>query len=152
MRTTATLTLVAPILLASAGAAFAHAHLRNASPPVDSTVTLAPSDVTITFTEGVEPRFSAIEVTNASAQRVDNGQLHLVTGDAKRLAIGLQILVPGTYTVVWHVTSVDTHKTDGTYHFTIAAADASRHQLGACLGPSERGRRNDRRRLFHGDR
>jgi copper(I)-binding protein len=27
--------------------------------------------------------------------------------------------------VVWHATSVDTHKTDGTYQFTVAAADPS---------------------------
>jgi copper(I)-binding protein len=125
MRATSTLILVAPILLASAGAAFAHAHLWSPSPPVDSTVTMMPSEVAIAFTEGVDPRFSSIEVTSANAQRVDNGQLHLVGGDAKRLAIGLQALTPGTYTVVWHATSVDTHKTDGTYQFTVAAADAS---------------------------
>ena len=29
-------------------------------------------------------------------------------------------LTPGTYTVNWHVTSVDTHKTEGNYKFTVA--------------------------------
>lgn len=104
---------------------FAHSYLQSASPPVNSTVTLAPSQVTIAFTEAVEPRFSTIEVTGPSAQRVDDGEPHLVAGDTKRLAIGLQSLSPGTYTVAWQATSVDTHKTDGLYHFTVAAADAS---------------------------
>ena len=28
-------------------------------------------------------------------------------------------LPPGTYTVIWHVTSVDTHKTKGSFKFTV---------------------------------
>ncbi|MFZ0021558.1 MAG: copper chaperone PCu(A)C [Acetobacteraceae bacterium] len=118
-------TFAVPILLASAGAAFAHSYLRSAVPPVDSTVTQPPHEATIVFTEAVEPRFSTIEVTNSAGQRVDEGQPHIVGGDGKRLAVGLQALPPGTYAVAWHATSVDTHKTDGSYHFTIAPADAS---------------------------
>jgi methionine-rich copper-binding protein CopC len=29
-------------------------------------------------------------------------------------------LAAGTYTVIWHVTSVDTHKTQGKFQFTVA--------------------------------
>jgi copper(I)-binding protein len=123
MRTTLTLILVAPFLLASRDVVFAHAHLQKAVPPVESTVTQPLTEVTITFTGAVEPRFSSIEATNATAQRVDNGQPHVVNGDGKRLAVAVQALPPGTYTVVWHATSVDTHKTDGRYHFTMAATD-----------------------------
>ena len=113
------------VLLAPIGAAFAHAYLRGAMPPVEGTVTQPPHEATISFTEAVEPRFSTIEVTNAAGQRVDEGQPHIVGGDGKRLAVGLQTLAPGTYAVVWHATSVDTHKTDGSYHFTVAQTDAS---------------------------
>jgi len=28
-------------------------------------------------------------------------------------------LPPGIYTVIWHVTSIDTHKTEGRYQFTV---------------------------------
>ncbi len=125
MRRSSTVMHVAAFLVASAGAAFAHAHLQKAVPPVESTVTRPPPEIAIAFTEGVAPRFSSTEVTNAAGQRVDSGQPHIVNGDAKRLAVALQALPPGTYTVVWHATSVDTHKTDGTYHFTAAATDAS---------------------------
>ena len=105
--------------------AFAHPYPQTATPPVNSTVTLTPSEVTITFTESVEPRFSSIEVTGANAQRVEDGKPHLVDGDGKRLVVGLKSLLPGTYTVEWRATSVDSHKTNGRYHFTVAATDAS---------------------------
>jgi copper resistance protein C len=35
------------------------------------------------------------------------------------LAVALPRLGAGAYTVIWHVTSVDTHKTEGRYQFTI---------------------------------
>ena len=130
MRTPTTLSLVVPFLLASASAALAHAHRQKAVPPVESTVTQPPLEGTITFTEAVEPKFSSVEVTNAAAQRVDNGQPHIVSGDAKRLAGAVQALPPGTYTVAWHTRSVDTHKTYAIYHFTVAATDASGITLG----------------------
>lgn len=125
MRYRHVMTVAAPLLAAATGTAFAHAHLRAATPAADSTVTQAPKQVVITFSEGVEPLFSTIEVTAAASQRVDQGKPHLVEGDSKRLAVDLATLAAGTYTVTWHATSVDTHKTDGTYHFTVAAASAS---------------------------
>ena len=124
MRPLSSLLYAAPLLLVSAGAAFAHAHLLSVSPPADSTITATPDDVTIVFSEGVEPRFSAIAVTDAAGQRVDDGQPHLA-GAPTRLAVGLRPLAVGSYSVAWNATSVDTHKTDGRYEFTLAAADAS---------------------------
>jgi periplasmic copper chaperone A len=125
MRMTSTLVVMTSILAASSVTTFAHAWLQSAVPPVDSSVTATPSELTITFTGAIEPRFSSIEVTDASAQRVDDAQPHLAGGDQARLSVGLRNIVPGTYTVAWHATSVDTHRTDGTYRFTVAAADAS---------------------------
>jgi copper(I)-binding protein len=125
MRTTSSFIVAMPVLLATAGAAFAHAYLRSAQPPVEGTVVQPPHEVTIAFTEAVEPRFSTIAVTNATAQRLDVGQPHIVGGDAKRLAVGLQALPQGIYTVVWRATSVDTHKTDGSFYFSVAPTDES---------------------------
>jgi periplasmic copper chaperone A len=129
MRKTSILMLVSPILAASMATAFAHAYLLSAVPAVDSTVDLAPGDVTIVFTGAIEPRFSTIKVTRPTAQRVDDGKPHLVGEGATRLAVGVRSQPPGeslplgTYSVAWHATSVDTHQTDGTYRFTLAAND-----------------------------
>ena len=107
------------VLLLIPSLAFAHAFLHHASPPVGSETPISPPAVTITYTEGVEPNFSTIEVDNAQGTRVDKGDPHLV-GDQTKLAISLPKLPPGRYIVIWHATSVDTHKTEGRFNFSVS--------------------------------
>ena len=106
-------------MLCIASPAYAHAFLERASPPVGSEVPIPPSAVTITYTEGVEPDFSTIEVQNAQGTRVDKADPHLLDGEQTRLSVNLPKLPPGQYTVIWHVTSVDTHKTEGRFTFSV---------------------------------
>ncbi len=108
------------LLLAAPSLAFAHARLRQADPPVDGTVRSPPTQVEITFSEAVEPRFSAITVADAAGTMMDKQDAHIVGNDAHRLAVGVSPLPPGTYKVVWRVTAVDTHKSEGTFTFTVA--------------------------------
>jgi hypothetical protein len=117
--------LVAGVLAASLSPAvisraFAHAHLRSADPAAGSTVTAAPADLTCNFTEALEPKFSQLEVRDASGKRVNAGDMHLAPGNGRQMLIGLPKLVAGVYTVIWHATSVDTHKTEGRFTFTVA--------------------------------
>ena len=112
--------LAALLLLgALASPAFAHALLRKAEPGVGSTVHPAPTSVTLTFSEGVEPAFCRIDVTSAAGARVDLGNPMLVGGNQKELRVALKPLAAGTYTVEWHATSVDTHKTEGKFTFSV---------------------------------
>ena len=85
-----------------------------------STVSAPPQQVEITFTEGVEPRFSTIAVQNGSGKRVDKGDVHTAPGKDTHLIVGLNPITPGTYKVVWHATATDTHKTQGSFSFTVA--------------------------------
>ncbi len=119
MYTVRTIALAAGLALLT-GHASAHAFLETASPAVGSTVSQAPNQVVINFTEGVEPRFSTIVVQNAQGAQVETGKPHLLGGDA-HLAVDLKPLPPGTYTVVWHATATDTHKTQGSFHFTVGS-------------------------------
>ena len=107
-------------LLFAPSVAWAHAQLRQSDPPVGGTVQAAPDQVAITYSEAVEPRFSSIVVTNAAGAVGDKHDLHTAPGDVKRLIVGVAALPPGTYRVEWHATSVDTHKTEGTFNFTVA--------------------------------
>ena len=119
MRIASTLVLTA----ASVGfstAAFAHAHLKSASPAVNSTVQAVPKQVSLGFTEGLEPLFSTIEVDDQNGARVDSGTPSLAPDDNKQFTVPVKPLQPGVYTVVWHATSVDTHKTEGKFQFTVA--------------------------------
>lgn len=99
-------------------AARAHAFLRTATPAVGSTIRQAPADVTLAFSERVEPAFSTITVADAHGVRVDRGSLHRGV-DETRLAIGLTPLPPGRYVVDWHALSIDSHRTQGRFSFTI---------------------------------
>jgi methionine-rich copper-binding protein CopC len=117
----ATLAAAAALLLAAAASpAFAHALLRKAIPGVGSTVHAPPPAVTLTFSEGVEPTFCTIAVSNGAGARFDSGDPHTGPGDQKTLTVALKPLPPGDYTVEWHATSVDTHKTEGKFTFTVA--------------------------------
>jgi methionine-rich copper-binding protein CopC len=98
--------------------AAAHAQLDTADPPADSTLSVSPATVAITFTEGIEPRFSTIEVRNDKGDRVDGGDPHAIS--ARALGVTLRHLGAGDYTVIWHVLAVDTHRSHGSYIFTIA--------------------------------
>ena len=113
----ATLTV---LLLSAASPAFGHALLQTAFPPVGSTVATAPAAITLEFSEAVEPRFSTVTVTGPDSARVDRHDLHTDPLNGERLVLGLTPLSPGTYTVMWRAVSVDTHKTQGSYHFIVA--------------------------------
>jgi copper resistance protein C len=109
---------VLSLFLIGLGGAAAHAHafLDHASPLVGSTVGSAPSEVTLSFTQSLEPAFSSVQVTDGKGARVDTGKAQ-VSGTTMR--IGLKSLGPGTYRVRWQVLSVDTHKTQGSFSFQV---------------------------------
>ena len=106
--------------LGSAVPALAHALLRAAEPAVGSTVGHAPQDLSLTFSESVEPAFCRVTVTNAAGARMEAGPLHGDPANARRLLLPLKPLPPGVYTVNWHATSTDTHRTEGRFQFTVA--------------------------------
>ena len=101
------------------GTAWAHAHLVSAVPAPGSTVQTAPDALSIDFTEGVEPQFCTVTVQDADDHSVATGAPAVASDNNKRLSIGLAKLTPGVYRVIWHATAVDTHKTEGTFQFTV---------------------------------
>src|SRR5207244_9750333 len=108
----------AAMLVGIAGAA-AHAFLSQAAPPVGGVVSATPREVRITFSEAIEPAFSAIELATADGQPVSAGRATVDPRDNTQLVLPLPPLAPGRYRVSWHVVSVDTHRTEGQYGFEI---------------------------------
>ncbi len=109
--------LIIPLLLLLVtGEASAHAFLDHAQPRVGNTVATAPREVTLWFTQKLEPAFSSIAVTNAAGQRVDTGKTR-VSGN--QMLVSLRSGSAGTYRVNWRVLSVDTHTTDGSFTFQV---------------------------------
>ena len=97
----------------------AHAHLKQQTPAADSQVT-PPQVLTLIFSEGIEPGFSGVVVTDAHKQVVKTGAVTRDEKNKAQLIVPLaQMLATGTYRVDWHVVSVDGHKTKGSYHFSV---------------------------------
>jgi methionine-rich copper-binding protein CopC len=107
------------VLLSSALPAWAHAVLIGASPASGGQAAEAPRALTLRFSEGVEARFCRIELRDAAGKPVAIEAAQAVAEDRRALTVPLPRLAPGVYTVIWHVTSVDTHKSRGQYRFTI---------------------------------
>jgi copper resistance protein C len=116
MRTLIIATVLATVL--SATGAQAHAFLDHASPLVGSTVATAPHELTLSFTQNLEPAFTTVQVTGPNGARVDQGKPQ-IGGNTMRVAI--KAAGPGTYRVRWHALSVDTHTTQGSYTFHVGA-------------------------------
>jgi methionine-rich copper-binding protein CopC len=110
--------LVVMTALAWTSSAGAHAFLERASPPVGGEIG-PPRQIVLTFTEGVEPAFSSIEVHDARGTVVPTARPRTSPGNDRQLLVDLPALSEGVYTVIWHATSVDTHKTEGSYQFTV---------------------------------
>jgi methionine-rich copper-binding protein CopC len=105
-------------ILAIPVAAGAHAFLERADPPVGGHVAAAPSTLYLFYTESVVPHFSTVELLDPAGHLVRTGPLR-AAHDGRELVVPLPPLAPGRYTVVWHVTSEDTHKTEGKFSFAV---------------------------------
>ncbi|MBV8428843.1 MAG: copper homeostasis periplasmic binding protein CopC [Hyphomicrobiales bacterium] len=115
-----TLSTIGLSSLALSPAVMAHAVLVKAAPPVGGTVSASPSDIRITFSEGVEPRFSKISVAGADGHAVETGAASVDPSNPAILIVPLKTaLQPGAYKVTWHAVSVDTHATQGNFSFTV---------------------------------
>ncbi|MFS2222563.1 copper homeostasis periplasmic binding protein CopC [Pantoea sp. B65] len=100
--------------------AFAHAHLASATPADKATISESPKMLTLTFTEGVEPKFSGVMLMGADGSMVHTGKFTVDSADNKVVNVPLTApLKTGSYRVDWHVLSVDGHKTKGSYNFTL---------------------------------
>ena len=109
---------ILPLLLVLATSeASAHAMLDHAEPRVGNKVAAAPREVTLWFTQKLEPAFSTITVTDSAGQRVDTGKTRV---SGSQMSVSLRPGGSGTYHVMWHVLSVDTHASDGNFTFDVA--------------------------------
>jgi methionine-rich copper-binding protein CopC len=108
--------VAATLAALAATPAFGHAHLSKSVPAAGAAVS-APNEIMLVFSEPLEPAFSAIELRDSAGKTVKTDKAQ-VKDNVMRLP--LKPLAAGKYTVNWHVLSVDTHKTEGKFTFTVA--------------------------------
>jgi copper resistance protein C len=120
MRTMIVVPASAVFVLAGAVAASAHARLLHATPAVGGTVQTPPNELTLHFSERLEPKFSSVVVRDSAGKQVDKGDAHVDKGDRAVMKISLPQLSSGVYTVEWRAVSADTHRVNGNFNFTVA--------------------------------
>lgn len=105
-----------------ATSAYAHAQLKKATPAVGGSVSASPNEIRLKFSEGVEPHFSSIALAASDGAAQPTGAPTVDPADKSVLVAPVSTpLKPGVYTVTWRAVSVDTHKTQGSFKFTVTA-------------------------------
>jgi len=112
------ITAASVLLTFAAEAARAHAFLDHAEPRVGSAVPTAPRQLSLFFTQDLEPAFSSVEVQNSAGGRADQSEPRI--GPANVMRVGLKPLPPGTCRVLCHALSVDMHTTEGRFSFRVS--------------------------------
>ena len=98
----------------------AHAILDTSNPAANAVVTIAPAEVKLEFTEGLQPNASSAQLYDADAKKVDTPASH-IGANPKELILPLPPNLPrGTYTVQWqNVSADDGHPSSGYFAFTV---------------------------------
>jgi copper resistance protein C len=112
-------TTSAALSLFAATSALAHAHLIRATPAEGGAVKDAPAEVTLKFSERLEPAFSSAVIRNDAGKQVDKADAHVDKADRTVVRVSLPPLEPGVYTVEWRVMSSDSHKVNGNFTFKV---------------------------------
>jgi copper transport protein len=136
------------LLLGPARPAQAHASFVRSDPPPNSVLPEHVHQVTIWFSEPLEPAFSEIQVFNTQGQQVDSGNSQVLDDDPMAMSVSLPTLPDGTYTVAWRtVSTVDGHALRGSYLISFGeplagvapAEEASSQAVRSPLDPLARG-------------
>ncbi len=116
--------VVASACLASGvGNAAAHTALAGSDPVDGATEGAAPTVVTLTFTEDINPTFANV-VVNSSDGRNWVAGTPVVAGPEIRASVSPNLPEGGDYTIGYRVVSEDGHPVSGSVSFTVAGTPA----------------------------
>lgn len=98
--------------------AFAHAVPKAMTPAPDSTVS-APTAISMTFSEELEPKFSVIKLLDRTGAVVSKVPSILDPSNSRHMTLALPQLPAGVYTVQWTSSASDGHRLSRTYTFNV---------------------------------
>jgi copper resistance protein C len=120
MRATArflTAAVAVAALLATPAVVLGHVELVSSSPSAGDNLDAAPTEVTVTFDDELDPDASGFSVTDGDGHEVGNGGVDLTVADRNVLTGEVTISDPGVYTVSYRVAGIDGHAIEGTFSF-----------------------------------
>ncbi len=106
----------------AAGTVLAHAELTSSNPANQSILASTPSEILLTFSEGVDPVGESIRLVDADGNAVPLGPLDQSQGDDTLRTPVPATIADGTYVVGWQAISADSHKIRGAFTFSVGAA------------------------------
>ncbi|WP_404711347.1 copper homeostasis periplasmic binding protein CopC [Sphingomonas sp. MMS24-J13] len=111
---------IAAMLVASSAvtAAEAHPKLLSASPAANSAVA-APGKIEMHFSEGLIPAFASIDLVEKKTSAKVAVKTNVSGGGKTLTGVPARPLTPGAYHLTYRVTSVDTHRIQASYDFTV---------------------------------
>lgn len=106
--------------MASPGVALGHAQLVSSTPAANASLLAPPPDLTMTFSEAVDPATTSVELLDDLQHPVAAVGAAEVDPTGLVVTVGLPRLDPGVYTVSYRVTSaVDGHVSAGIWAFLV---------------------------------
>jgi methionine-rich copper-binding protein CopC len=127
--------VAAATLLAVPAVASAHVELISSSPQAGDNLDTAPTDVTVTFDDELDPDLSSFTVTDENGDKVGDGEVDLTVADRNVMTGSVSIANAGVYTVAYTVGGVDGHVLEGTYSFGFNALQQIPEPTGGEKGP-----------------
>lgn len=117
--------IVLLVLGGRASAVSAHTDLLASTPAANSVLPTAPTEIVLTFTEGVTPTVDAIRLVDSDGTAVALGAVSQARGDDTLVVAIPGTLDNGTYVVAWRAVSVDSHPISGAFLFSVGEAEAT---------------------------
>jgi methionine-rich copper-binding protein CopC len=117
---TLNITLSLCCILGVALPAWAHAHVETTLPPAGAHLSVAPKQIEIRFTEGIEPALSEFKLLNSKTDVVPLAR-DADDGDNRHMSASIPVpLTPGDYSVEWKALSQDGHPASGQFDFLVS--------------------------------
>jgi len=122
-RLASTVLLAASATLLVAGVPTMHLRLVKVEPAAASTVTVAPEEIRLFFSQEPEVRATKITIVDDSRNEIAVAAAKADAQDGKIVIVPITgVLVSGTYTVSWRTMAKDGHAVNGTFNFALRAS------------------------------
>jgi methionine-rich copper-binding protein CopC len=111
------------VVSATAGARVLHLALSRAVPKADTTVTKAPTELRLYFTEPVKTAVTGVRLTGPDSAAIALAPLTLGEGKIPPIVAAIKGQVKnGKHKVAWRTAGSDGHVISGEYSFTVKAS------------------------------
>ena len=114
------------VALALPAVVWGHASLLSTQPQASGVLAHPPPQVSLTYSEHIEPRFAVISVTDAQGTQEIASAPANPPGEPDTIFVKMKTVPQGWYLVWWRVISADGHPVRGAFTFAVGPSPARR--------------------------